>query len=259
MSGRSISIKSAFFAGIRVLGQLTYIPAHMKNGKEINARATIPVRANSHRGHDRQGQPGRKDDFKLTVWGKLADTCARSCSPGKCIDVVCEPNSYLGKVFNPDGSMRMDAAGQAIEVNKVGFTVREIVFGEESRKFVTEEIQAGKRPVGWDTPGTPDHQQWQNTLNTRKAIQWDGGPVFGYARVVIPQGQGIQLMGQAPAAPQQAPVYNAPAQQAPQNAPVYGQAPLPNQVNQALPPQGQAPANQAPAQGAQQTAVGPGF
>ena len=246
MSGRSISIKSAFFAGIRVLGQLTYIPAHMKNGKEISARATIPVRANSHRGTDKNGQPGRKDDFKLTVWGKLADVCARSCSPGKCIDVVCEPNSYLGTVFNPDGSVRMDAAGQAIQVNKVGFTVREIVFGEESRKFITEEIQAGKRPAGWDTPGTPDAQQWLNVLTQRQAIVWDGqSPLFGYARVVVPSGQGIQLMGQAP------------AQNVAQNAPVYGGAPLPNQVNQALPPV-QGAVNQAPVnQPVQQ--VGAGF
>jgi len=235
MSGRSIGIISCHMSGVRVLGQLTFIPAHMKNGKEISARATIPVRRNSHRGTDRQGQPGRKDDFKLTVWGKLAEVCARSCSPGKAIDVICEPNSYLGRVFDMNGAVRTDAAGQAIEVNKVGFTVKDIVFGEESAKFIAAEIAEGKRPADWNIAGSPGSQQWKNILTQRQAAVWDGSGLFGYARVVVPQGPGIALMGAAPAAP-------------PAGTVATGAAPLTTQVANALPAAGQpaAPVYTAP-------------
>jgi hypothetical protein len=257
-------------SGVRVLGQLSYVPPHIDaKGKEQNARVTIPVRANSHRGFDRNGQPGRKDDFKLTAFGKLADTCCRSCSPGKALDVVVGMNSFMKKVFNPDGSLRLDQAGQVIETAANGYTIQQIVFGEESRKFITEEIQNGLRPADWDVPGSPGSQHWANLLQQKSAMVWDGNsPTFGFARVVIPQGIRLKgaapVQGQAPAQPQ--------AQQFAPQQPVYGGAPLPNQVNQALPPQGQpaqqfaqtpqgvyAPANAMPQPQQAVPAVGQGF
>ena len=51
MSGRSIGLAVAMFAGVRVTGPLTYIPAHINaQGKRINAKCTIPVAKNSHKG-----------------------------------------------------------------------------------------------------------------------------------------------------------------------------------------------------------------
>ena len=250
MSGRSIGIISCVMAGARVLGQLTFIPAHKKNGKDISARATIPVRINSHRGVDRKGQPGRKDDFRLTVWGKLAETCCRSCSPGKALDIITTPNSYLGRVFDMHGNQRTDAAGVGIEVNKVGFTVKDIVFGEESAKFIADEIAQGKRPVDYAIAGSPGSQQWKTILTQRQAIVWDGqSGLFGYARVVVPSGAGITDIGAAPA---------------PYVAPVVTAQPLPAAVAAVLPAT-PAPVAVAPAvapvvtPAVATTAVGPGF
>ena len=288
--GRSISLKSTMMSGVRVLGQVTYIPAHIKNGIQQSARATFSVRAFSNKGTDRKGQPGRYDDFKLTVWNKYADQACRFCSPGKALDFIAEPNSYLGTVYNPDGSVRADAAGQAIQVNKVGFTIQKIGYGEEAHKFITGEIQAGKRPMDWNIEGSNGKLQWANILAQRAGIVWDGqSQLFGYARVVVPQGQNITAIGVAPAPryanqgggqnfAQQpanngftpAPAANGFVQQpanngfapngaaAPQNngfvpngtaAPVYGPAALPAQVGQVLNQQGGQP----------QQAVGQGF
>jgi hypothetical protein len=193
--GRAISLSAAFFAGARVAGQLTYIPQHLKNGKKISARCVIPVYCNSHRGHDQKtGAEGKSDAFKFVAWGKLADVCCRSLPPGKAIDVDTKPGSYLGKLFNQNGTLRTDNAGMPIEIPKVAFTIKDIVFGEESAKIVAEEIAAGRRPMNWDKANHPDFQMWIQILTQRQAMVWDGrSPEFMYARVVVPQGPGIQL------------------------------------------------------------------
>lgn len=201
-NGRAISLKGTFFAGARVAGQLLYVPAHIKNGKKINSRCEIPVYRNSHRGTNaKTGEKGRVDTFKLVAWGKLADTCAKSLPKGKAIDAFAEPQSFLGNLFNRDGSLRLDNTGQAVQTTKISFTILNIVFGEESAKAIAEEIQSGRRPANWNIPNHPDYQLWTSMLQQRQAVTWDGQSTeFGYARVVIPQGQGIQLDFSQPAA-----------------------------------------------------------
>jgi hypothetical protein len=194
MSGRSIGLAVAMFAGVRVTGQLTYIPAHINaQGKRINAKCTIPVAKNSHKGTRQDGTSGRTDYFSVTCWGKLADIMARSCPPGKALDLVCEPRSYMGKLFNQDGSLRLDAAGQPIEIPKMSFNVvMSPVFGEESAKQIEREIGEGLRPRNWNVQGHPDFQLWTNMLQQRQAYSWDGqSKNFLWARVVVPQG--VQL------------------------------------------------------------------
>lgn len=194
MSGRSIGLAVAMFAGVRVTSQLTYIPAHINAaGKRINAKCTIPVAKNSHKGTRQDGTSGRTDYFSVTCWGKLADIMARSCPPGKALDLVCEPRSYMGKLFNSDGSLRLDSAGQPIEVPKMSFNVvMSPVFGEESAKQIATEIAEAKRPQNWNVEGHPDYQLWTQILQQRQAYNWDGqSREFLWARVVIPQG--VQL------------------------------------------------------------------
>lgn len=205
--GRAIGLAGAFFAGVRVAGELTWIPAHTKNGKAVNSRCIIPVYRNSHRGTNmRTGEKGRVDSFKLVAWGKLADTCCKSLPKGKALDLFSEPQSYEGTLYNMDGSPRLDAAGTVIKTTKVSFTILDLVFGEESVKQVQEEKQTGRRPWQWDVPNTPDYQLWTKILQDKQHIVWDGrSPKFGYARVIVPQGPGIQLTFAAP------PAYTAPA------------------------------------------------
>ena len=205
--GRSIGQAFTFFAGVRVSNRLTYIPAYIKaDGKRVPAKCIIPVARNSHKGHNPDGTEGRTDFFELTAWGKLADIMARSCPPGKALDVLCEPRTYKGKLFTGDGSgqQRQDAAGVPIEITKMSFNI--IVaptFGEESEKQIAQEIIEGWRPANWNVKGHPDYQLWLENLAKLQAAVWDGrSPDFGWARVVVPQG--VQLdFSQAPDRSQQ--------------------------------------------------------
>ena len=204
MSGRSIGLVSCHFSGVRVTSQLTYIPAYIsKSGKQVNAKVTIPVAKNSHKGTtvkpDGTVVDGRTDYFTLTAWGKLADILARSCPVGKALDALCEPRSYMGKLFNQDGSLRLDNAGQPIEIPKISFNmIVAPVFGEESKGQIDKEIANGLRPANWDVKGHPDFEMWTNMLKQRQAYCWDGSsPTFLFARVVVPQGVQLDFSRQA--------------------------------------------------------------
>lgn len=195
---RAIGLGTGSFMGARVAGiagtpPLTYIQAHVKNGKNINQRCIIPVYINSNKGTNRDGTPGRSDRFRLVAWGKLADICARSLSKGKALDCVYSPHSYEGRIYDAQGNMRVDNVGQPITVERVGFTIEKIVFGEDSQKEIDLEVQEGRRPVSWNVPNHPDNALWSKMLQDRQNLQFTGGSVFGFARVIIPSGPGIVL------------------------------------------------------------------
>lgn len=201
---RAIGMAATQFIGARVAGRdgvpsITYILAHIKNGKTINQRCNIPVYINSNKGTSRDGTPGRSDRFRLVAWGKMADICAKSLSKGKAFDAICSPHSYEGRTYDAQGNMRVDNTGQPITTEKVGFTIERIVFGEESQKEVELEIQTGRRPINWNVLNHPDHATWQTILQTRKNAQYTGGDIFGFAKVIIPSGPGITLMTGRPA------------------------------------------------------------
>ena len=182
---RAISIEKAFMSGVRVAGTLTYIPAG-PDGK--NARCIIPVYSNSNRGTNQDGSPGRSDKYTIIAWGKLADVCAVSCSPGKALDIVARPGSYIGTVYNPDGSPVLNMQGQVVTTRKVSFTIENIVFGEESAKTVANDIATGIRGANWQNPQHPDYQNWIAKLRARQAMKYQPGmTAFGYARVRMPK------------------------------------------------------------------------
>lgn len=193
--GRALTLMTAMFAGARVAGQLTYIPAHISGGKKINSRCVIPIYCNSNHGTDpKTGEKGRSDSFKFVAWGKLADVCCKSLPKGKALDVITKPQSYPGKVFGQDGQPRHDTAGVVIVVEKTSFVIHEINFGEESEKVIAEEIQQGRRPINWQNRSHPDYEMWIQILRQRQATVWDGrSQIFGYSRVAVPQGPGIVL------------------------------------------------------------------
>jgi hypothetical protein len=208
------------------------------------------VYCNSHRG----AEGGKKSQFKLTVWNELARKCALTLSPGKAIDVLVEMSSYDGKVFQNRQPV-LGADGQPLTVNKTSLTILRICFGEEAAGHIAGEIARNLRPQGWDNEASPDFQLWKNELQRRLALQYTGGPVFGYARVITPQGQILppETASQYTQPQAQNPVYNAPApvaavtaafggQQAPTaptNVPAFGApgtfvAPQPNQATVAM-------------------------
>jgi len=205
MSGRSIGLISCHMSGVRVTNKPTYIPAHINaQGKRINAKCTIPVAKNSHKGTRPDGTPGRTDYFTLTAWGKLADIMARSCPKGKALDVLTEPRFYRGRLFDTNGNVRLDAAGQPIEIPKISFNMISYpVFGEDSEETIATQIRDAKRPQNWNVKDHPDFELWKTVCKANQAKVWDGQSAeFGEARVVVPQGVQLDFtQGQGNVAP----------------------------------------------------------
>jgi len=179
----------------RVLGAPKYIPAHLDNGKFVDSRCDVNVRVNNSRGTDVNGEPGRKDDFTLTGWGEKAERLARHCSTGRAISPSCQPQSYSGRLFNKDGTLRLDAVGQVIMIKKYSFVVDQFPFGEESADFIRRQIETEDRPEHWNDETHPDYKAWRDHLKTRLSLMWDGkSEMFEYANVRMPQGQNIRVL-----------------------------------------------------------------
>lgn len=256
---RSIGTSTGSLIGARVAGldgvlPMTYVPAHMKNGKAQNQKCTFSVYIN--RKKKRDGSPGRSDRFSMIAWGNLADTCAKTLAKGKCADFVVTMNSYEGRSFDANGTMRMEHNGQPVIVEKIGFEIKELILDADAQKEIDREIAIGKRPVNWENPSHPDSQLWTTICQNKRNEQYvPGSEAFGNAKVRIAAGPGITPLVAAPAQYQAVqyaaggpivPVqpqaiitpaqYNAPAPVAPvQYAPVGNVQQLANEVAAALP------------------------
>jgi hypothetical protein len=185
MSSKSLAV--TMFSGLRVAGELQYIPGYMRpgDGKEIQARCIIPVYENTARA-DGAGN-SISHQFRLTAWGALADICAKSLPKGKEFSAVCSPRQYKGRVFYSNMQPVNDVSGQPLMTNKVSFNIDEISFGADSRDFLTLEIAEKRRGAQWDVPGTQDHANWLARVADIKALKYvAGNTTFGYAKVLAP-------------------------------------------------------------------------
>ena len=203
---RSFTIIGAHMAGVRIAGESTLTPAHVNQGGYlVQDRVFVPVIANSRRGTNRDGSPGRRDNFRLIAWAGYARSICRHGSVGKCLDVEAKPGSYEGRIYklapNPQNPAEqipqpVIVAGQTLTTEKVAFTITDISYGEESAKQIQRELEiyasnpqniAG-RPPQWNVMGHPDQAKWNQILDARKKTAWDGqSAYFGYARVIQPR------------------------------------------------------------------------
>lgn len=207
-SGRAKGWITSSCAGARVAGRdgelgLSYLPAHTVNGKLFNQRVTFTVYINSTGGVKPDGTPGRSDQFQFVAYGPLADSICRSMSNGKALDAVLKPNSYLGRSFDANRVMRLEADGSPIMVRKVGFQIVESpTYGEDSQKTIDLEVASGRRPVNWNIQNHPDAATWAQMLKDRANIQYvPGSTTFCYARVLPLIGAGVVQVAQAPTGP----------------------------------------------------------
>jgi len=210
MSRNGNSANISVIAGARIAGPATYTPSYMPQGaqKPISAKAEFNVYTN---------KGDKKQSFRITAWGGMADAIARGGATGKEITIFAELGSYEGRVWMPmpDGTRQVVTKpdGTPLLITKNGLTVQNIIWGRDSSKTIASELQAGVRPQDWDRPGTPGNQQWLQVCATRNAAQYvQGQPQFGYANVDetrVPQGAQIVMPqaannAQAPAAQPQA-------------------------------------------------------
>lgn len=268
MSGSSKSFNNINLYACRVGSAPEYTPPYLQNGtgKQIRQMCTISVCQNL----------GDKESwFRITGWGKMADIMARSCAPGKELDIVGRVHSYKGRIAMPrvqgqQVQFYAGADGQPLTTDKIGIVIEHIKFGADSDKQLAFEIQQGMRPALWNVTGHPDNVQWKTICQQRNSTQYvQGNTHFGYAVVRQPNGQIIDpatlannngnaaTTGTAVAAATNAPAgfggvaaqTGAPAGQAGAPVEVHGQNmgyAMP--AGQAAPAQN-APAGTAPAQG----------
>ena len=203
---RSLSIVGTHMSGVRIAGELSLTPAHVnRDGYLVHDRVSVPVCANSRRGTNRDGTPGRRDNFTLVAWAGYARSLCRHGSVGKCLDIEAKPSSYEGTVYkmapNPQNPAEqipqpVVVAGQPLTTEKVAFTITDISYGEESAKQIQRELEihasnpqniAG-RPPQWNVMGSPDQARFSQILDARKKMGWDGqSAYFGYARIIQPR------------------------------------------------------------------------
>lgn len=208
MSGSARSLSMSMFSGLRA-ASTNYTPAYSKNG--VNVSSKLNINAFMNIASRANGGEGRNEALSLTVWGKLADICAISMSPGKEFHATAQLHVYEGRVFMPTiagqpGTPVLGADGQPLMTKKFSYTIQMLTFGEESNKHIANEIQAGVRRPGWNIAGHPDQLHWKETLALRQKTVFDARlPTFGYARVYMPQGAGIGAYIASVAAPVVAP------------------------------------------------------
>jgi hypothetical protein len=228
MAGSARSLQMSVFSGLRVASS-NYFPAHSKNGVNVSQRCTINAFMNI--ASKANNGEGRNDVINLTAWGKLGDVCAKSMSPGKEFHCSAKLKTFDARVWHNQQPVTM-GDGTILTTKKIGFSITELTFGEESAKHIANEIQSGIRPVDWNTAGAAGYALWRETLKKRNALVFDPvQPVFGYAKVILPQGPGIGAYTAQPAA---APAFATPGTGAAVEAAVITAAANPAVVGAAL-------------------------
>ena len=197
--GRAIGLKSANFSGVRIAGKhdpsapkhMIWVPAHVNQaGTFVSQRVSFSGYLNSNRGKKDATGKVQADLFNFVAWGKLADAVARSGSVGRALDLKCEPTSYLKPITDANNNPVMAQNGTQLQINTCAFRLEGLVFGEEARDLVLNEIAQGLRPAGWDNP--QDQQAtaiWrQICANNNAQVPNYQSQIFGHARIIMPTG-----------------------------------------------------------------------
>lgn len=171
----SMGMATVSLVGVRVARQPIYIPGYVKNGQTIQPSLKVRGLIN-----DRNN---KRIALDLTLWGKLADSGAKSLSIGKEFHCTARPESYRGKVFDENRKPLLGKDGTPITVEKVGFVVKDLRYGADSPKQITAEIAAGIRPANWND-GAEGSAAFRSLLDQRKAATYDGkSDTFMFAKV----------------------------------------------------------------------------
>ncbi len=193
MAGTSNGFAKHMFVGSRVSttekNPLTYTPAYITpEQKKVSSRLVVPILINEYG----QEEP---DGYRLIAWAGRADMFAKNLAKGKEMHFFCTSRSYWANVYNNQGQQIMQPDGVTpVQVRQLSFTIRDFVWGSDSFNSLSAEIAAGLRPADWNIPGSPGNTAWKTLLAQRGTTFYQGGEVFGYARVVAPKRPGCQIL-----------------------------------------------------------------
>ena len=207
----------------------TFFPEHSKNGKVTNARWEGNCFIN-HMGYtDGQGvfhEPAN-DMIRVVAWngrnsapGKgLADIFAKIVSVGKEFSCALRLSTYQKRLMINNQPMA-DSQGQHILYPAINFIVEDkLIWGDDSANVIAQEIANWasypyptfcSRPTYWNVSGHADNEAWKFIIQKRMAEIYTEGQVYGYARVIIPEGAVLvnkALPPQLPVQQMQTPVY----------------------------------------------------
>jgi hypothetical protein len=170
---------------------LDFYPGYIRpDGKKISSKLVFKMYIN-----DTRGEASRPITYRGTLWGVRAIGACKGFSVGKEMHFpALDVDPYMGRVWvNVNGTMQavIGPDGQPILTDKVGYTVREMIYGNDSKKTIQSEIQAGIRPPMWDKEGHQDYQLWTGRIQARKSLLFnpqipEHQTRFGYARVHMP-------------------------------------------------------------------------
>ena len=166
--------------------QMKYYPEYVNaKGAKVSNRLTVPILINER---------NQETPFNMivTVWGKLADTCAKSLSPGREVHMKVTPKQY-SSTYKQDGQNVL-VNNKPLTITNISYKVDEIKFGAESAAHIASEVSRNIRGIDWFKPGHADN----TALNARRKqindmVYVPGAATFGYASVIG---------AQAPVAPQ---------------------------------------------------------
>jgi hypothetical protein len=185
-----------------------YYPAHVKNGKVVQARfeANFFLNRRGYTGKDGVKREGNSEVLRLVAWnspnskpGKgLADNLAKIVSVGKELSTAVEVNSFMKRLFLNGNLVTDPATGNPVEYNAITFRVKgDINYGQDADATIKREIAAytgqpsfASRPAMWNVQGHADNDAWKNiVLPARMGAICDGTKAnYGYARVILPEG-----------------------------------------------------------------------
>lgn len=186
---RNAGIFQGFMSGARVSNQPTYTPSYIRaDGKSIPQMIKVPICVNDKK--NKETGIAAANFYTLVGWGKLADYLAKNCTKGRAIDCTVRPGSFKGDYYV--GGVKLIAPnGMPVQISRIGFTILDIVLGEEAYELIDADIREGRRAQDWYVKNSPGAASWQASLISRSAAQYTGGPEFGYAKVQLHTGMSL--------------------------------------------------------------------
>ena len=157
--------------------KMKYYPAYKNaKGAEVSNRLTVPILVNER---------GQETPFNMiiTVWGKLADVCAKSLSPGREVHMILTPKQYAS-TYKQNGDTVI-VNNKPLTITNTNYTVKEIKFGAESASHIASEIKKKYRGEDWFKPGHDDNTALNERRNKINALVYTpGSTTLGYAVIM---------------------------------------------------------------------------
>ena len=180
-TGKSYGTGLVVFTGLRNAGNTVYVPAIPANQEAGIKGCRQQLRVTAFLNEKNSIKPNR---FRLTAWGKLADTCAMMLAPGQEFDCKARPSSYMARVFDKEGNQVLLPDGSPAMTEKVSFSiVMDFQFGPDSQTQITKELGLGKRLPNW-CDGGEGEKAWKLERTIKAATPYTPGMAeYGHARV----------------------------------------------------------------------------